>query len=56
MDIYLKKYKQMTDVELFLLHSNTWKHLTVYKKWALAYLMMLSTKSVYKSYISNIYV
>ena len=32
MYIHLNVYKQMTDVKLLLLHSNTWNHLTVYKK------------------------
>ena len=32
MYIYLNAYKQMTDVKLLLLHSNTWNHLTVYKQ------------------------
>ena len=29
MYIYLNVHKQMTDVKLLLLHSNTWNHLTV---------------------------
>ena len=32
MYIYLNMYKQMTDVKLLLLHSNTWNYLTMYKK------------------------
>ena len=32
MYIYLAACKQMTDVKLLLLHSNTWNHLTVYKQ------------------------
>ena len=32
MYIYLNVYKQMTDVKLWLLHSNTWNYLTVYKQ------------------------
>ena len=56
MYIYLNVSKQMTDVKLSLLHSNTWNHLTMCKKWAQACLKMLSTKCVYKSYIFNIYV
>ena len=43
--------KQMTDVKLWLLYSNTWNHLTVCKKRAQARLRMLSTKRFYKSYI-----
>ena len=31
MYIYLNVCKQMTDVKLLLLHSNTWNHLTVCK-------------------------
>ena len=42
--------RQMTDVKLWLLYSNTWKHL------AQARLSMLSTKYVYKSYIYLIYI
>ena len=37
------------------IYSNTWNHLTVYKR-ACAHLRMLSTKYVYKSYIFNIYI
>ena len=59
MYIYLNVCKQMTDVKLLLLHSNTWNHLTVFKnKWAQALLKML-TKCVYKSsiyiYINSIW-
>ena len=32
MYIYLNVCKQMADVKLLLLHSNTWNHLTVCKK------------------------
>ena len=32
MYIYLNVYKQMIDVKLLLLHSNTWNHLAVCKK------------------------
>ena len=32
MYIYLNVCKQMTDVKLLLLHSNTWNHLTVCKQ------------------------
>ena len=32
MYIYLDMYKQMTDVKSWLLHSNTWNHLTVCKQ------------------------
>ena len=59
---YLNVCKQMTDVKLFLLHSNTWNHLTVYqkkktkKKRVKPRLKMLSTKCVDKSYVFNIYV
>ena len=39
----------MTDVQLLLLHCNTWKDLIVWKKKrTLARLKMLSTKCVYK--------
>ena len=41
---------------LFVLDRDAWNHLTVEKKWALACLKILSTKCVYKSCISNIYV
>ena len=44
MYIHLTVCKQMTDVKLLLLHSNTWNHLTVEKKIAQACLEMLSTK------------
>ena len=33
---YLNARKQMTDVKLLLLLSNTWNHLTVSKTWAQA--------------------
>ena len=32
MYIYLNVCKQMTDVKLLLIHSNTWNHLTVLEK------------------------
>ena len=32
MYVYLNVFKQMTDVELLLLHSNTWNYLTVCKQ------------------------
>ena len=32
MYIYLDECKQMTDIELLLLHRNTWNHLTVCKQ------------------------
>ena len=32
MYIHLNICKQMTDVELLLLHSNTWNYLTKYKQ------------------------
>ena len=32
MYIYLNVYKQITDVKLWLLYSNTWNHLTVCKQ------------------------
>ena len=44
------KKKKITDVELWLLYSNTWKYLTVCKS-AQAHFRMLSMKYVYKSYI-----
>ena len=34
MHIYFDVCKQMTDVKLLLLHSNTWNHLTVCKQMA----------------------
>ena len=55
MYIYLNVCKQMTDVKLLVLHSNTWNHLSVYKKSTQAHLKMLS-KSVYKSYIFELYI
>ena len=33
MYIYLHVCKQMTDIELLLLHNNTWNHLISAKKW-----------------------
>ena len=63
--------KQMTDVKLLVLHSNTWNHstvckpvwdsntwnhLTVYKRISLSPFKNVSTKWIYKSYISNVYV
>ena len=30
--IHLNAYKQMTDVKLLVLHSNTWNHLAVCKQ------------------------
>ena len=43
--------KQVTDVKLWPLYSNTWNHFTVCKKkQTQARLRMLSTKCVYKSY------
>ena len=56
MYIYFDVCKQMVDVKLLLLYSNTWNHLNVYKKLTQAHLKMLSAKCVYKSYIFNIYV
>ena len=32
MYIHLNVYKQMTDMKLLLLYSNTWNHLSVQKK------------------------
>ena len=32
MYIHLNVYKQITDVELLLIHSNTYNHLTLYKQ------------------------
>ena len=49
---YLNVYKQMTDVKLLLLHSNTWDHLTACKRMSLD---LLPTKCVYKSYSMYIY-
>ena len=58
MYIYLNVCKQIFDIQLLLLLSNTWNHLTVCKKKKRAqiHLKMLSTKYVYESYIFNIYV
>ena len=54
---YLNECKQITDVKLLLLHSNTWNQFNcAQKKWAHTRLKMLSTKCVYKSYVFNIYV
>ena len=50
----LNVYKQMTDVKLWHLLSNTWIPLTVCKKWAQAHLKMLLTKYVYKSHVFTI--
>ena len=49
--------KQITDVKLWLLYSNTWNNLTVFKKRAQARLRMLSTKYIHQShiYLINIY-
>ena len=47
-------YKQMTDLKLWLLDSNTWNQFCVQKR-AQAHLRILSTKSVHKSYIYLIY-
>ena len=55
MNIYLNLYKKITDIELFLLHSNSWKQLTVQKRYLIS-LKMSSIKCVYKSYVLNIYV
>ena len=44
----------MTDVRLWLLHSNMWNYLTVHKKSSDS-LRMSSTKCVYESYIYLIY-
>ena len=49
------EYKQMTDVKLWLLSSNTWNHLTVCKKWAQARLKILSTK-MYLQIIYLVYI
>ena len=38
-------------IELLVIHSNNWNHLTVWKNWAQARLKTLSTKCVSKSYI-----
>ena len=47
--VYSFLCKQMRDVKLLLLHSNTWNHLTsCYKKIAQARLKILSTKYFYK--------
>ena len=48
--------KKMTEVKLSLLHSNIWNNLTVCKINELRFIKKLSTKCVYKSYISYIYV
>ena len=47
--------KQMVDVKLSLLYSNTWNHLTVCQKKAQVRFRMLFTKYVYKSYMYLIY-
>ena len=46
--------KQMTDVELWLLYSNTWNNSTAQKR-AQVCLRMLAAKCTYKSYIYLIY-
>ena len=53
--IYLNVCKQMIHVQLLLLGSNSWNHLTVCKKFAQVRLKMLSTKWAEKSYIFDIY-
>ena len=53
MYIHLNVCKHMTDVNLLLRHSKIWNHLAVSKKNELKIVWkMLSTKYVYKSYIS----
>ena len=52
--------QQLAILEIILLYieldGNTWKNLTVYKKWALARLKIVTNKLfVYKLYIFNIY-
>ena len=37
MYFYLDVWKQMTNIQLLLLHGKTWIYLTVYKKWAQAF-------------------
>ena len=54
MYIYSNVYKQMTDVELLLLHSNTWNHLTVCKNNSRS-IKMLSTKCVQIGYLIYMY-
>ena len=44
----------ITDVELWLLYSNTWNHLTELKKKSSGSFKKLSPKCVYKSYIYSI--
>ena len=51
MDIYLNVYKQMTDVKLWLLYSNTWNHLTMCKKNELRLIQKCYQQNVYKSYV-----
>ena len=41
MYIYLNVYKQMTNVRLWLLHSNTWNYLNVYKQMTDVKLLLL---------------
>ena len=56
MSIHLNVCKQMIDIKLLLLWSNTWSHLTVCKQISLGLCKKLSRKYVYKSFIFNIYV
>ena len=52
MYIYLKVCKQMTDVKLLVLHTNTLNHLK--NKQTQVCLKMLSKNGVYKSYMFTI--
>ena len=51
MYIHLNVCKQMTDITLLLLHSNTWNHLTLFKRMSSGSFKNASSKWVYISYI-----
>ena len=56
MYIYLNMGKQMIDIKLLPVHSNTWNHLTVCKKLDQVCLKMLWTKLVFTNvYLIHMY-
>ena len=48
-------YKQMTDVKLWLLYSNTWKYLTVGKKSSGSFKNVIHKMCLQIIYMVNIY-
>ena len=55
MYIYLNVCKQMTDIKLLLLHSNTWNHLTV-RKTELRFILKCYQQNVFRFiYIFKVY-